>query len=176
MSRPLVRQTTADDFDQVASRTQALLDEFSIDDTNTIDIEVQPFGSKRWLILVTYFGLYLFRGYMGFGKSVARALTMIRGASPKAGLLLAFTNVVGFKRGLSSTIGVVLDVVRLSGSQRGLSDSVGLATTLEQWSWRYESVLTGLVAATIGRAIEIVRGETPAVGLVCDVGFILTRP
>jgi hypothetical protein len=48
----LTAQTVADSYKEVATKTKALLDTLSI--TTLHVIEVEQFGSDKWLILVVY--------------------------------------------------------------------------------------------------------------------------
>lgn len=177
MSRPMVRQTTADDFNLVASRTEELLAEFSIDDDHIVDIEVQQFGSKRWLILVTYWGIYVYRAYIGFGKSAARVIGASRGLDAAGGLTSAVTRVFGCLLGVSAPLGLTSGAIeRVYGVERAFSAAVGLLSTeADTYSLKHKETLSGL-AVSVATEVGYAREETPVVGLTSDESYTHYSP
>ena len=108
-------QTIADDQTEVASKTQALIDEEGVDSSEIKSFNVEPWGANKFIILLLYGMLREVRKLSSkFGLKVSgptKSLSFTRTFSVKAGLLSSFrevTNDVG--QVFSSKIGILLSM------------------------------------------------------------------
>jgi len=108
-------QTIADDQTEVASKTQALIDEEGVDSSEIKSFNVEPWGANKFIILLLYGMLREVRKLSSkFGLKIvtpSKKLAFKRTLSVKAGLLSSFrevTNDVG--QVFSSKIGILLSM------------------------------------------------------------------
>lgn len=154
MARNHVRTTVANDYTEVESKIQLLLQTWEISSDELVDLEITHFGDQKFLIVIVYTGTYIVFSKIGLVSYIIQAIAK----APKKALL-----------GLSSSIKF--------GMTRIIKAGLGMISAIDKGSYTVHRIKIQLLGinSSIYRTLEYAnRDLSPTAGLTCSVGFVHT--